>query len=243
MTCGKTLDGAYDIEADTLTVNESSDLRGFTTVDGPSTFTQDLDLQNPTTLNTITLSASSAVQDYILKLPPQQGTSGQFFTTDGLGNAAWSSVTPTVAGVSYIGFSAPDNFMTVNGSNSDSTYTNKTFNLELSGTLPTLYGGTGLSTIGTENQILSSTGAVLQWKTSSGTGNNLLQTSPTLITPILGEATGTSLNLSSLTPSRLLLTDATKNLVSLSSSGADGQLLTIVSGAPTWAPPATSGIY
>lgn len=201
MTCGKTLDGAYDIEADTLTVNESSDLRGFTTVDGPSTFTQDLDLQNPTTLNTITLSASSAVQDYTLTLPPQQGTSGQFFTTDGLGNAAWSSVSPTVGGVSYIAISAPDNFMKVNGLNSDSTYTNKTFNLELSGTLPTEFGGTGLSTIGAVNQILSSTGAVLQWKSSSGSGLNLLQSSPVLITP----SVNTSLTFDSASRSRKLV--------------------------------------
>ena len=182
MTCGKTL-------------NESSDLRGFTTVDGPSTFKQDLYLKNPTNENTITLSASTVTEDYVLNLPPVQGTSGQFFTTDGLGNATWSSVTPTVGGVSYIAISPPNGFMTVNGLVSDSTFTNKTFNLELSGILPTTFGGTGLSAVGSNNQILSSNGSSLEWKTSSGTGLNILQTSPTLITPNIGDATGTSLTI------------------------------------------------
>ena len=79
MTCGKTLDGAYDIEADTLTVNESSDLKGFTTVDGPSQFNRDIDLQNPLNTSKVTLSASTAEEDYVLNLPAIQGTSGQFY--------------------------------------------------------------------------------------------------------------------------------------------------------------------
>ena len=292
MTCGKTLDGAHDIEADNLIVNESSDLKGFTTVDGPSTFTQDIDLQNSSNLKTITLSASDAQENYTINLPSIKGTAGQFFTTDGLGNTQWSSVTPTVAGVSYIALVGIDNFIKVNGQASDSTYTSKTFNLELSGILPIAHGGTGLSSAGTADQVLSSNGGSMVWKTSSGAGLNILQTSPTLITPILGAATGTSLtlssltasysvhtdasknlvsvqnsgtglnilqtsptlitptlgaasgtslNLSSLTASRLLLSDASNNLVSLSSAGTTGQILTVVSGSPTWANPATSG--
>lgn len=163
MTYGKTLDGAYDIEADTLTVNESSDLKGFTTVDGPSRFKQDMDLQNPLTDSKITISASSALEDYVLKLPPIQGTAGQFFTTDGLGNSSWSSVTPTVGGVSYIALVGVEGFIKVNNMSSDSTFTNKTFNLELSGPLSTAFGGTGLTAPGTANQILSSTGSSLAW--------------------------------------------------------------------------------
>src|SRR6476646_7117670 len=230
MTCGKTLDGAHDIEADNLIVNESSDLKGFTTVDGPSTFTQDIDLQNSSNLKTITLSASDAQENYTINLPSIKGTAGQFFTTDGLGNTQWSSVTPTVAGVSYIALVGIDNFIKVNGQASDSTYTSKTFNLELSGILPIAHGGTGLSSAGTADQVLSSNGGSMVWKTSSGAGLNILQTSPTLITPILGAATGTSLILSSLTASYSVHTDASKNLVSIQNSGAG---LNILQTSPT----------
>ncbi len=52
----------------------------------------------------------------------------------------------------------------------------------------------------------------------------------------------TTLNVSTLTASRLVLTDGSKNLTSLS-AGSNGNVLTIVSGAPTWAAPATSGKF
>ena len=48
------------------------------------------------------------------------------------------------------------------------------------------------------------------------------------------------ININSLIASRLVLTDASKNLSSLS-AGSNGQVLTVVSGAPTWTNPATSG--
>lgn len=163
MTRGKTLDGAYDIEADTLTVNEASDLRGTTTVDGPAKFNQNIDLQNET--HKIVLSASEAVEDYIIKLPPNVGEAGQILSTDGFGNSQWSTVATTPGSVSYIAISAPDGFMKVNGLNSDSTYTNKTFNLELSGALSIAYGGTGLSTTGSFGQVLTSNGSTLSWQT------------------------------------------------------------------------------
>lgn len=109
MTRGKTLDGAYDIEADTLTVNESSDLRGNTTVDGPAKFKQDINLQNDDYV--ITISGSEATTNYEIKLPPTQGTSGQILSTDGLGNASWSTVSSTTGGVSYISISPPEGFI------------------------------------------------------------------------------------------------------------------------------------
>lgn len=43
----------------------------------------------------------------------------------------------------------------MNGLGSDSTATTKTFNFELSGSLPVLYGGTGIAGLGTIGQVLS----------------------------------------------------------------------------------------
>jgi hypothetical protein len=93
---------------------------------------------------------------------------------------------------------------------------------------------------GASNASITTTGAFMIEFTSTGTGDVVLSTSPTLTTPILGAATGTSLQLSSLTASSILQTDASKNLVSLS-NGADGTVLTMATGVPTWQVPATSG--
>ncbi len=144
MTCGKTLDGAYDIEADTLTVNESSDLKGFTTIE------TNINLKNYETNSTITISAEAAVEDYTIKLPSTQGSLGQALTTDGFGNISWTN------SVSYFALVAPNGFMTVNGAASASTSRSATFNLELSGPLSPTFGGTGLTSIGTANQLLKS---------------------------------------------------------------------------------------
>ena len=75
---------------------------------------------------------------------------------------------------------------------------------------------------------------------NSGSGLNILQTSPTLISPIIGVATGTSLRLTALTASRLVMTNGSKDLESVS-AGSNSQVLTLVSGTPTWTAPATSG--
>jgi hypothetical protein len=93
---------------------------------------------------------------------------------------------------------------------------------------------------GASNASITTTGTFMIEFTSTGTGDVVLSTSPTLTTPILGAATGTSLQLSSLTASSILQTDASKNLVSLS-NGADGTVLTMATGVPTWQVPATSG--
>ena len=89
-----------------------------------------------------------------------------------------------------------------------------------------------LSSAGTDGHVLTVVSGSPTWASPT-----------TLITPTIGVASGTSLNLSSLTASRLVLTDASKNLVSLSSAGTAGQILTVVAGSPTWAAPATSGIF
>ena len=223
MTHGKTLDGSYDIEADTLIVNESTDLRGNTLVEGPALFNQNLDLQNLETTSKITISASEIIVDYNLNLPPTGGEAGQLLSTDGLGNSSWATIGGT-GGVSYIAVSPPNNFMTVNGLGSDSTFTSKTFNLELSGILPVAYGGTGLSTVGTVGQVLVSNGSGLNWSTRL---SSISVTSPL----VSSGAINPTLSLSTV--------PTTKGGTGLTTVGANGTLLSSNGSGLFWATPST----
>lgn len=133
-------------------------------------------------------------------------------------------------------------------------------------TVPVSKGGTGFTTVGAANTVLTSNGSILSWTpiTTGGTVTSVTATAPlvttgtsvapiinlqanptitnpTLITPTLGVATSTSLTATNLIASRLLIADGTKKITSISGAGANGEILTISSGAPIWTAPATAG--
>ena len=166
MNCGKTADGSFDLYVDNLDVNESTTLGGLLNVEGEASFEENLKLENQTSLKTVTISASQLMMDYNLNLPPNDGEAGYVLSTNGLGDLNWMPGSSGGGSVSYIGISPPNGFMTVNGMASDSTTTNKTFNLELSGALDVSHGGTGLSSAGPVRQLLQSTGAGMEWTDS-----------------------------------------------------------------------------
>ena len=215
MNCGKTTDGSFDLSVDNLEVTEATILNDLN-VEGDASFEEDLKLENKVDMKTVTISASQVVMDYNLNLPPQDGIAGYILTTNGLGDTQWLPGALSGGSVSYIGISPPSGFMTVNGLGSDSTTTNKTFNFELSGVLPVLYGGTGsstfpiisltsgvsgvlpvvnggtgLSSVGSNGQVLTSNGSGIYWNSGvSGMVTGVTASSP------LSSSGGTSPNIS-----------------------------------------------
>ena len=167
----KTLDGAFDVEADNLIVNESTDLKGTSLIEGPSIFLQDLNLESTVTHDIIALSAVHATTSYRLALPPTIGTAGQVLSTNGSGDSSWQTVSSTTGGVTFIGIATVPPFLYVNGLSNDSTYTSKTFTLSMT-TITTDYGGTGLNYVGTTGQVLTSNGSTLQWSDHTVTASS-----------------------------------------------------------------------
>lgn len=134
MICGKTQDGSFDLEVDTLVVTDTADLLGQTSAVGPVTFNQDLQLENPTRTSSVLISATQVATDYAFNLPANGGTAGQILSTDGGGNASWATVSSTTGGVVFIGIDTPGTFLKVNGLTTDSTFTSKTFSLQFTPT-------------------------------------------------------------------------------------------------------------
>ena len=106
---------------------------------------------------------------YIISLPPNLGSPGQFLQTNGAGQTSWQTLLPGTGTVSSVNATTPS-FL-------DVTITNPTSNANLaftlSGTaLPTTSGGTGLTAVGTNGQVLTSNGTTLVWTTpvAPGTG-------------------------------------------------------------------------
>jgi hypothetical protein len=159
----KTLDGAYDMELDNLIVNEKTDLKGESLIEGQASFLKDLELENPTAK--IILSAVQATADYAINLPPTIGVAGQALFTDGFGNSSWQN-TGAVGAVSYVGMMTAPGLL-VNGASAASTTSSITFSLTFDASSPiaTTFGGTGLSTVGTADQVLTSNGTTLLWAT------------------------------------------------------------------------------
>ena len=84
--------------------------------------------------------------------PATTGTNGQGLITDGSGTTSWSTVVTAVSATSPLASSG-----------------GTTPAISLS-TVPTTLGGTGLTTVGTNGQVLSSNGTTLSWTTpTSGT--------------------------------------------------------------------------
>ena len=123
-------------------------------------------------------------------------------------------------------------------------------------TIPTSYGGTGLSEIGQENQILTSNGSSLQWtdppkldhyltsiktmfplsysndtlsiSSYTGLGRVVFENSPILITPTLGNATSSSISLNGSESGSVKLSAKTGsyNFIFPTSVGKPSQILT-----------------
>jgi hypothetical protein len=160
----KTLDGTFDVEADNLIVNESTDLKGTSLIEGDAIFLQEVSLANSSTNSIIQLSAVNAIENYSINLPPTDGTAGQILSTNGLGDASWLDPPSGVGTVSYIGIATVPPFLYVNGVSTAGTYTSETFTLSMT-TITTDYGGTGLAVVGTSGQVLTSNGTTLLWAT------------------------------------------------------------------------------
>lgn len=101
-----------------------------------------------------------------LYLPTTTGTSGQVLTSTGSGTAMiWT--TPTTGTVTSVTATSP--VVSSGGSTPD---------ISLS-TVPTSLGGTGLTTVGTNGQVLTSNGSSLLWQTpATGTVTSVSATSP-----------------------------------------------------------------
>lgn len=46
-------------------------------------------MENKENQRKVSISAGAVVQDYVIKLPPQNGNAGELLSTDGLGNTSW----------------------------------------------------------------------------------------------------------------------------------------------------------
>jgi hypothetical protein len=97
-------------------------------------------------------------------LPVTTGTAGQVLSTDGTGVTSWTNA---LSGVTSVGASSP---ITSSGG------TTPIIGLT---TVPTTLGGTGLTTIGTNGQVLTSNGLTLNWTTpTSGTVTSVTASTP-----------------------------------------------------------------
>lgn len=86
---------------------------------------------------------------YIISLPPNLGSPGQFLQTNGAGQTSWQTLLPGTGTVTSVNATTPS-FL-------DVTITNPTSNANLAFTLsgtaiPTTSGGTGLNTVGSLGQ-------------------------------------------------------------------------------------------
>ena len=96
--------------------------------------------------------------------PITTGTAGQVLSTDGTGVTSWTNA---LSGVTSVGASSP---ITSSGG------TTPIIGLT---TVPTTLGGTGLTTIGTNGQVLTSNGLTLNWTTpTSGTVTSVTASTP-----------------------------------------------------------------
>ena len=125
----------------------------------PTTTFQNITLSTNT--SSVTLSPPSS-GTYILTLPPNTGTNNQVLTSNGIGQTFWQTPVGTVSNISA---TIPP-FLNVNIVTPTTT---PVINLSLSGlALPTLNGGTGLTTVGTEDTVLTSNGTSLSYQPLTG---------------------------------------------------------------------------
>ncbi len=166
------------------------------------------------------------------------GTNGQVLTIVS-GSPAWS--TPGVGGtVTSVACTVPSIF-SISGS---PITTSGTLAISYSGTaLPTANGGTGLTTVGTNGQVLTSSGTTLSWQTPSAPGTGTVTSVDATASSTIFSITGGPITTSG---TLALAYNGTALPVSsggtgLTVGGTPGQVLTMVAGSPAWANPATSG--
>lgn len=106
--------------------------------------------------------------------PLTTGSNGQALITDGAGNTSWSTL--TTGTVTSVSASVPS-FLSVTVTNPTST---PSITIGYSGTaLPITSGGTGLTSVGSNNQVLTSNGTSLFWSTpTTGTVTSVSGSSP-----------------------------------------------------------------
>jgi hypothetical protein len=150
------------------------------------------------------------------------GTNGQVLTVAG---GVLTYTTPTTGTVTQVAAAVPA-FLSISGSPINTT---GTLSIGLSGTaLPTANGGTGITNIGTEGQVLTTTGGVLAYTTpTTGTVTSVGITPPSFLTA--GSAVTSSGNISlSYNATPLPYANGGTGLTTI---GTAGQLLAVNVGA------------
>lgn len=162
--------------------------------------------------------------DAKFQLPTTLGSNGQALITNGAGITSWTSL--TTGTVTSVSASVPA-FLSVNVSNSTTT---PAIAITLSGSaLPTTSGGTGLTSIGTNGQVLTSNGTSLTWTTpTTGTVTSVNGSSP------INSSGGNTPTIS------LSTVPTTLGGTGLTTVGSNGQVLTSNGTSLSWTTP-TSG--
>jgi len=197
---------------------------------------------------------------YIISLPPNLGTPGQFLQSDGAGSTSWQTVPSGT--VSSVALTAPP-FLTVTGSPIINTGT-LALTLTADNPLPITSGGTGLTSAGLPGSILI-TGPLFEFECEPpGLAGQVLTmevAGPFLLPAWRYPTVGTVTSVSATVPSFLnvVITNPTVNPAinitysgvalpvtsggtGLITAGTAGQVLTNVLGVPAWQTPLITAV-
>ena len=108
--------------------------------------------------------ATTAENSINALLPTQTSNSGKYLTTNG-SNPSWATITASSGTVTSIAASGGTTGLSFSGGPVTTSGT-----LTMAGTLALANGGTGLTTVGTNGQVLASNGSVMAWTTPSSGG-------------------------------------------------------------------------
>ena len=215
----KTTSGQDDLYLNNLTVYDS------TILEGPVSLKRQNTLQNSLLNQVNLLIPNYEFVSYNFEFPASAGTAGQVFVSGG-GSSPNYWVTPGSSGVgtvTSVGINTPSLF-TVTGS---PITTSGTITLTYSGTpLPILYGGTGLTAVGTSGQVLQSNGSTLIYTTPGsggiGTVTSVSVTVPSFmnVTPSTITTSGTFAITASSTGTGDVVLNSNPNILNLSTEGA-----------------------
>jgi hypothetical protein len=167
------------------------------------------------------------------------GTSGQVLTSNG-STLSWQTPLPPGTGtVTSVAATVPS-FLSITGS---PITTSGTLSIGLSGTaLPTLSGGTGLVSVGSNGQVLTSNGSTLSWQTplppGTGTVTSVAATVPSFLS-ITGSPITTSGTLAIGLSGTALPT--LSGGTGLTTVGTNGQVLTSNGTTLSWQTPSAPG--
>ena len=176
------------------------------TISGTATFTSTLEATPPLTVSNNASNFTIHVGDYF---GPNTGVAGQVYSRHGVnatvGNRVQNSFvyTSSGSGSNYMTYAvtAGSSFRINNNNTAPFTFVNPSGPVAFGaggisvsgGPLPTAFGGTGLSTVGTSGQYLSSNGTTLSWvNPSAGTGS-VISVSLTVDPSITGLFTNTGI--------------------------------------------------